>query len=181
MPFTPHVPAFQSSAVSLITLRNRLGAQKRPTISPDTVGIISSCYRKPALVFSFTRPTRACLKTYAKRPNRSSSLTFPLTLSKNSRFQTSAPVLLKRSLSFSLQLFRKFIYHTQTLTFGVIAALGADLGVSILSSGYTKRPLGIASPVHSCTYVSGRHCLYTYRALYTELPMHLIPIRALGP
>ena len=105
----------------------------------------------------------------------------PLTLSKNGRFQTSAPVLLKHSLSFSLQLFRKIIYHTQTLTFGVIASLGADLGVSILSPGYTKWPLGIASPVHSSTYVSGRNCLHAYRALYTELPMRLISIPALGP
>ena len=87
---------------------------------------------------------------------------------------------MKHSLSFSLQLFRKIIYHTQTLTFGVIAALGTHLGVPTLSSGYAKRPLGIASSVHSSADVSGRICLYAYRALNTEPSMHLISISATG-
>ena len=109
------------------------------------------------------------------------ALPSPLTLSKNSRFQTSAPVLLKHSLSFSLQLFRKIIYHTQTLTFGVMAALGVHIAVPTLSSGYTKRLLHIASPVRSSTYLSGRNCVYVNRALYTELPMYFISIRTPEP
>ena len=109
------------------------------------------------------------------------ALPSPLTLSKNSRFQTSAPVLLKHSLSFSLQLFRKIIYHTQTLTFGTIAALGAHIAVPALSSGRTKRLLGIASPVYSSTYLPGRNCLYVNRALHTELPMYFISIRTPEP
>ena len=73
------------------------------------------------------------------------------------------------------------IYHTQTLTFGMIAALGAHIAVPVLSSGCTKRLLSIASPVHWSTYLPGRNCLYVYQALYTELPMYFISIRALGP
>ena len=54
-----------------------------------------------------------------------SSTVFTSHYRKNSRFQTSAPVLLKHSLSFTLQLFRPIIHDTQTLTFGVMAASGS--------------------------------------------------------
>ena len=90
-------------------------------------------------------------------------------------------MLLKHSLSFSLQLFRNIIYHTQTLMLGMIAALGAHIVVPALSSGCTKRLFGIPSPMHSSTYLPGRNCLYAYQALYAELPMYFISIRALGP
>ena len=69
--------------------------------------------------------SKRMLDTLATRRALASPTVFPSHYRKNSRFQTSAPVLLKRSLSFSLQLFRKIIYHTQTLTFGVIAASGS--------------------------------------------------------
>ena len=121
------------------------------------------------------------LDTLAARRALPSHTISPSHFRKNSRFQTSAPVLLKRSLSFSLQLFRKIIYHTQTLTFGMIAALGAHIAVPVLSSGCTKRLLGIASPVRSSTYLSGRNCVYVNRALYTELPMYFISIQTPEP
>ena len=41
---------------------------------------------------------------------------------KNSHFQTSAPVLSKHSLSFTLQLFRPIIHNTQTLTLCAIVS-----------------------------------------------------------
>ena len=65
------------------------------------------------------------LDTLATRRVLASPTVFPSHYRKNSRFQTSAPVLLKRSLPFTLQLFRKTIPHTQTLMFGVIAASGS--------------------------------------------------------
>ena len=65
------------------------------------------------------------LHTLAARRALPSHTISPSHFRKNSRFQTSAPVLLKHSLSFSLQLFRDFIPYTQTLTFGVIAASGS--------------------------------------------------------
>ena len=75
--------------------------------------------------------SKRMLDTLAIRRALASPSIFPSHYRKNSRFQTSAPVLLKHSLSFSLQLFRKIIYHTQTLTFGAIAAPVADLAVPL--------------------------------------------------
>ena len=182
MPFTLHVPAYQSSAVSLIALRNRLGAQKRPTISPDTVGIISSCHRKPALVFPFTRPIQACLETYARHSSHSSSLSFArhfhLTLPENRSFS-----------NFGTCIFEAFpIIYTSTFSpdhpphadFDVMCDSSPEphLAVPSLSSAYTKQPFSIASPVCPSNYLPGRSYLYAYRALHTDRPTYLIPIRA---
>ena len=69
--------------------------------------------------------SKRMLDTLAIRRALASPSIFPSHYRKNSRFQTSAPVLLKHSLSFTLQLFRSTIPHAQTLTFGVIAASGS--------------------------------------------------------
>ena len=53
--------------------------------------------------------------------------------------------------------------------------------VPSLSSTHTKRPFSIAPPVHSGAYISGRGCIYTYRALYTDRSTYLVPIQAPGP
>ena len=54
------------------------------------------------------------LDALATRRALASPTVFPSHYRKNGRFQTSAPVLSKRSLSFTLQLFRKTVPHTQT-------------------------------------------------------------------
>ena len=69
--------------------------------------------------------SKRMLDTLATRRALASPTIFPSHHRKNRRFQTSAPVLLKHSLSFTLQLFRPNIHHTQTLTFGVMAASGS--------------------------------------------------------
>ena len=60
------------------------------------------------------------LDTLATRRDLASPTVFTSHYRKNGRFQTSAPVFLKHSLSFTLQLFRPTIPHTQTLTLHVI-------------------------------------------------------------
>ena len=93
-------------------------------LSPSTQSVLYHlANRKPALVFIFTRPTSACLETYARHSSHSSLASptiFTSHYRKNGHFQTSAPVLLEHSLSFTLQLFRQTIPHTQTLTLRVI-------------------------------------------------------------
>ena len=61
------------------------------------------------------------LDTLATHRALASPTVFTSHYRKNGHFQTSAPVLLEHSLSFTLQLFRQTIPHTQTLTLCVIA------------------------------------------------------------
>ena len=150
-----------------------------------TVGIILSCHSGPALVFPFTRPIQACLETYARHSSHSSSLSFA------HHFHLTLPE--KRSFSnFGTCIFEAFpiIYtssfspdHPPHADFDVMCDSAPEprLAVPSLSSGHTKRPFSIASPVYSSTYLPGRSCLYAYRALYTDRPTYPIPIRAPGP
>ena len=141
--------------------------------------------RKPALVSPFTRPTEACLKTYARHSSYSSSLSFvhhfPLTLPEKQSFS-----------NFGTRIFEAFpIIYTSTFSpdhpphadFDVTCDSSPEpcLAVSSLSSSHTKRPFRIASPVHSVTYLPGRSCIYSYRALYTDRPTYLVPTKAPGP
>ena len=91
LPYNTSCPlAILQSAVSLVSFRNRLGGPEQPDISIYTVYIVSPPHREPALIFPFTRPTEACLKTHARHSSYSSSLSFahrfPLTLSEKRSF-----------------------------------------------------------------------------------------------
>ena len=70
--------------------------------------------------------------------------------------------------------------HPPHADFDVMCDSAPELRLAVLSSssGYTKPPFSIASPVCSSTYLPDRSCLYAYRALYTDRPTYLIPIRA---
>ena len=125
--------------------------------------------------------SKRMLDTLATRRALASPTVFPSHYRKNGRFQTSAPALLKHSLSFTLQLFRPTIPPHADFDVTCDSAPEPRLAVPSLSSGHTKRPFSIASPVYSSTYLPGRGCLYAYRALYTDRPTYLIPIRAPGP
>ena len=149
-----------------------------------TVGIISPRHSGPALVFPFARPIQACLETYARHSSHSSSLSF------THHFHLTLPE--KQSFSnFGTCIFEAFpiIYastfspdHSQHADFDVMCdtSPGPRLAVPSLSSAYTKRPFSIASPVQSDTYLPGRSCIYTYRALYTDRPTYFLPIQAPG-
>ena len=129
----------------------------------------------PKLASKRILDTRASLRALA-------SLTiFPSHYRKNGHFQTSAPALLKHSLSFTLQLFS--LDHPPHADFAVMchSCPKPRLAVPSLSSGCTKRPFSIASPMHSGVYLLGRSCIYTYRALYRDRPTHLVSIQAPGP
>ena len=70
-------------------------------------------------------------------------------------------MLLKHSLSFSLQLFRKIIYHTQTLTFGTIAALGAHIALSSSSVSLlpcARAPTSLVAIASTCTKRFTQNC-----------------------
>ena len=155
-------------------------------LSPSTQSILcclANC--KPALVSPFTRPIKARLETYARHSSHSSTLSF------THRFHLTLPE--KRSFSnFGTCTFEAFsIIYTSTFSpdhpphadFDVMCDSAPEprLAVPSLSLGHAKRPFSIASPVYSSTYLPGRSCLYAYRALYTDRPTYLIPIRALGP
>ena len=73
----------------------------------------------PSLVLS-KLASKPMLDALATRRPLASPTVFTSHYRKNSHFQTSAPVLLEHSLSFTLQLFRSTIPHTQTLTLRVI-------------------------------------------------------------
>ena len=122
--------------------------------------------------------SKPMLDTLATRRPLASPTVFTSHYRKNSRFQTSAPVLLEHSLSFTLQLFRSTIPPHADFDVTCDSAPESRLAVLSSSSVYTKRPFSIASPVCSSTYLPGRSCLYAYRALYTDRPTYLIPIRA---
>ena len=142
-------------------------------------------HREPAFVFPFTRTAKTCFETYTRHSSSLRALAsltiFPSHYRKNGHFQTSAPALLKHSLSFTLQLFS--FDHPPHADFDVMchSCPKPRLAVPSLSSGFTKRPFSIASPMHSGVYLLGRSCIYTYRALYRDRPTHLVPIQAPGP
>ena len=172
-------------AVSLFTLRNQLGTPERPAISLYTVNVMSPCHSEPALVFPFTRTTKARLETYPRHSSYSSSLSFA------HHFHLTLPE--KRSFSnFGTCIFETFpIIYTSTFSpdhpphadFDVMCDSFPEprFAVPSLSSAHTKRPFSIAPPVHSGAYISGRGCIYTYRALYTDRSTYLVPIQAPGP
>ena len=147
-----------------------------------TVGIISPCHSGPALVFPFARPIQACLETYARHSSHSSSLSFThhfhLTLPEKQSFSNfgtctfgAFPIIY--TSTFSLD-------HPPHADFDVMCDSAPESRLAVLSSssGYTKPPFSVASPACSSTYLPDRSCLYAYRALYTDRPTYLIPIRA---
>ena len=167
-------------------MRNQLGTPKRPTISFYAVDIfivlpiVSLPSYLPSLALPKLAPKRM-LDTLATRRALASPTVFPSHYRK------------KRSFSnFGTCTFEAFsIIYTSTFSpdhpphadFDVMCDSAPEprLAVPSLSSGHTKRPFSIASPVYSSTYLPGRSCLYAYRALYTDRPTYLIPIRAPGP
>ena len=113
------------------------------------------------------------LDTLVTRRALASPTIFTSHYRKNSRFQTSAPVLLKHSLSFTLQLFSPD--HPPHADFDVMCDGAPEpcLAVPSLSSGYTQRPLGIASPVHLSNYLPGRSCVSTCTERSTQTGRHI--------